>query len=189
MIISWVYSHDIGIWSSHWWIPMNLILVWDQWGIHPWESQGEYHHGYLGCFYWDIMGVSHENIMRIFSGNMMGRKKSSVSNFLIERCQLTHPILYTSEARGVGISTPIWKANIFLNSHTSPGSPQNSHTNRKFSHLLFSFLCLRRFILFLYFVILSMVLMGLLINHINWIKHATKLVAMEAVVIVISQNN
>jgi hypothetical protein len=82
---------------------MNLILVWDQWdydpgiiirGIHPWESQGEYHHGYLGCFYWDIMGVSHENIMRIFSGNMMGRKKSSVSNFLIERCQLTHPILY-----------------------------------------------------------------------------------------------
>ena len=146
MIISWVYSHDIGIWSSHWWIPMNLILVWDQWGIHPWESQGEYHHGYLGCFYWDIMGVSHENIMRIFSGNMMGRKKSSVSNFLIERCQLTHPILYTSEARGIGISTPIWKANIFLNSHTSPGSPQNSHTNRKFSHLLFSFLCLRRFI-------------------------------------------
>ena len=28
-----------------------------------------------------------------------------------------------------------------------------------------------------------MVLMGLLIKHINWIKHATKLVAMEAVVI------
>ena len=39
------------------------------------------------------------------------------------------------------------------------------------------------------FVTLSMVLMGLLIKHINWIKHATKLVAMEAVVIAISQSS
>ena len=83
----------------------------------------------------------------------------------------------------------------FLNSHTSPGSPQNSHTNRKLSHLLFFFLCLRRFIpnnnthfFKKCFVTLSMVLRGLLIKHINWIKHATKLVAMEAVVIAISQN-
>jgi hypothetical protein len=42
---------------------------------------------------------------------------------------------------------------------------------------------------FLCFVTLSMVLRGLLIKHINWIKHATKLVAMEAVVIAISQSN
>ena len=95
--------------------------------------------------------------------------------------------IYTSEARGVGISTPVWKANIFFEfSHFSGFTAKFSHQQEILTLVVFFSVFeavhpeQQHTLFFKCFVTLSIVLMGLLIKHINWIKHATKLVAMEA---------